>query len=122
LINALLGAMGKGDIGTHFPDSAPEYEGISSKKMLAYVLRMMRQAGFRIVNGDVTLIAQRPRLSPHYEKMRRRVAALLQIPRARLNIKAGTPENLGDLGRAKGMAATAVVLLQKTRRSRGAES
>lgn len=116
LINALLGAMGKGDIGTHFPDSDPRYKNISSEKLLAQVLQMMRRGKFRVVNGDVTVIAQKPRLAPHAEKIRRRVAGLLKIPAERFNFKAATTEGLGWIGAGRGMAATAVVLLEKQRR------
>src|SRR5712692_11138162 len=79
LINALLGAMGKGDIGTHFPDSDPRYKNISSEKLLARVLQMMRRGKFRVVNGDVTIIAEKPRLAPHFKKIRTHVAGLLKI-------------------------------------------
>lgn len=113
LMNAILGALGKGDIGIHFPDTDPRYKGISSEKLLAQVLAMMRRQKFQIVNADVTVIAQQPRLSPHYDRIRKNVSTLLKIPFDRFNIKAGTAEKLGDLGRAKGIAATAVVLLNK---------
>jgi 2-C-methyl-D-erythritol 2,4-cyclodiphosphate synthase len=117
LINALLGAMGQGDIGAHFPDTDPRYKNISSAKLLEQVLRMMRRARFRIVNGDVTVVAEKPRLKPHFGKIRPRVAALLKIPAARINLKAATTEGLGWIGQGRGMAAIAVVLLEK-RRSR----
>jgi 2-C-methyl-D-erythritol 2,4-cyclodiphosphate synthase len=117
LINALLGAMGKGDIGTHFPDTDARYKNISSAKLLGQVLRMMRRAKFRIVNGDITVVAERPRLKPHFGKIRPCVAALLKIPAARINLKAVTTEGLGWIGAGRGMAAIAVVLLEK-RKSR----
>jgi 2-C-methyl-D-erythritol 2,4-cyclodiphosphate synthase len=113
LMNAILGAMGKGDIGIHFPDTDKRYKGISSEKLLAQVLAMMRRGRFTIVNADVTLIAQQPRLSAYYGRIRKNVSTLLKISSERFNVKAGTPEKLGDLGRAKGIAATAVVLLSK---------
>ena len=113
LINALLGAMGKGDIGTHFPDSDRRYKNISSEKLLAQVLQMMRRGKFRVVNGDITVIAQQPRLAPFFKKIRARVAALLNIPAERINLKAATTEKLGWIGAGRGMAATAVVLLEK---------
>jgi 2-C-methyl-D-erythritol 2,4-cyclodiphosphate synthase len=115
LINALLGAMGKGDIGAHFPDSDPRYKNISSEKLLEPVLQMMRRGKFRVVNGDMTIVAQQPRLAPHAGKIRRRVAALLKISAARINLKATTTEGLGWLGEGRGMAAAAVVLLEKSR-------
>jgi 2-C-methyl-D-erythritol 2,4-cyclodiphosphate synthase len=118
LINALLGAMGKGDIGVHFPDSDRRYKDISSEKLLAKVLQMMRREKFGVVNGDLTVVAQKPRLAPYYETIRRRVAGLLKISAARINLKAVTTEGLGWIGAGRGMAATAVVLLER-RKSRG---
>jgi 2-C-methyl-D-erythritol 2,4-cyclodiphosphate synthase len=118
LINALLGAMGKGDIGTHFPDSDPRYENISSEKLLKQVLQMMRRGNFRVVNGDMTVVAQKPRLAPYAKKIRRRVAGLLKISVERINLKATTTERLGSIGEGRGMAATAIVLLER-RKSRG---
>lgn len=111
LINAILGALGDGDIGTHFPDSDPSYKGIASTKLLLRVLGMMRRKRFKLVNADVTLVAQEPKLSPHYGRMRKSVAALCKIAESRINIKATTTERLGWAGAGKGMAATAVVLL-----------
>ena len=111
LINALLGAMGEGDIGTHFPDTDRRYKGISSVKLLAQVLAIMRRKRFKIVNVDVTLVAQRPKLSPHYPAMRKNVAALLKLAECDVSIKAATTEKLGWLGKGQGMAGTAVILL-----------
>jgi 2-C-methyl-D-erythritol 2,4-cyclodiphosphate synthase len=116
LINALLGAMGKADIGTHFPDSDPRYKNISSEKLLAQVLQMMRRGKFRVVNGDVTIMAQKPRLAPFFKEIRSRVARLLKVPQERINLKAATTEGLGWIGAGRGMAATAVVLLEKRNR------
>ena len=113
LINALLGAMGKGDIGSHFPDTDPRYKGISSEKLLAKVFNMMEEDGFRIVNTDITLMAQKPRLVPYFQAMRAKMARLLKVRADRINIKAVTTEGLGWLGRGEGMAAAAVVLLRK---------
>ena len=113
LMNALLGAMGKGDIGVHFPDTEPRYKNISSQKLLEQVLGMMEQAKFRIVNSDVTVVAQKPRLAPFFKEIRRRVAGLLKLPKERINLKAATTEGLGWIGEGRGMAATAVVLLEK---------
>jgi 2-C-methyl-D-erythritol 2,4-cyclodiphosphate synthase len=116
LINALLGAMGKGDIGGHFPDTDPRTKNISSAKLLGKVLRMMARGKFRLVNGDVTIVAEKPRLAPHFGAIRRRVAELLGVPQERINLKAVTTEGLGWIGAGRGMAATAVVLLEKTKR------
>jgi len=118
LINALLGAMGKGDIGSHFPDTDPRTKGISSEKLLAQVLKMMDRGRFRVINGDVTVMAERPRLAPFFGKIRERLAKLLKVRAQQINIKAVTTEGLGWIGEGKGMAATAVVLLCKTRRRR----
>ena len=116
LINALLGAMGEGDIGTHFSDTDLRYKGISSALLLKQVLKMMRRDKFRLVNGDITVVAEKPRLAPFFKKIRERVAKLLKVGADRINIKAVTTEGLGWIGAGKGMAATAVVLLTKTRR------
>src|SRR3954466_3348220 len=94
LMNAILGALGKGDIGVHFPDTESRYKGISSAKLLETVLLMMRRAKVRVVNGDVTIVAEKPRLSPHYDKIRRRLADLLDVPVARINLKAATTEGM----------------------------
>lgn len=113
LINAILGAMGEGDIGSHFPDSDPAYKGIASTKLLINVLRIARRHHFKLVNADVTVVAERPRLSPYYKTMRESVAAICGIPTKRINIKATTTEKMGWAGAGKGLAATAVVLLRR---------
>lgn len=112
LMNALLGAMGEGDIGIHFPDKDPRYKNISSLKLLQNVTRIMQRRGFKLVNADVTVIAQEPKLAPFYGAMKRRVASALKILESKVNIKAATTEKLGWIGQGKGMAATAVVLLR----------
>ena len=112
LMNALLGAMGQGDIGTHFPDTDPDFAGASSARLLGRVLELMREVGFAIVNADVTVIAQRPRLSPHFAAMKTSLAELLEVPGEAVNVKAGTMEGLGAIGAGKAMAAMAVVLLR----------
>jgi 2-C-methyl-D-erythritol 2,4-cyclodiphosphate synthase len=111
LINALLGAMGEGDIGTHFPDSDPRYKDIESAKLLAEVLAIMRRKRFKLINADVTLVAQQPKLAPHYAAMRKTVAGHCRVDESKINIKATTTETLGWTGKGEGMAATAVVLL-----------
>jgi 2-C-methyl-D-erythritol 2,4-cyclodiphosphate synthase len=113
LINALLGAMAQGDIGTHFPDSDPRYKGIASGKMLADVLGIMRRRGFALINADITLLAQEPKLAPHYARMRKSVAGMCKIGVDRISIKATTTERLGWVGEGRGMAATAVVLVRR---------
>jgi len=113
LINAILGAMAEGDIGTHFPDSDPAYKNIASTELLKNVLQIATRRRFKLVNADVTLVAQQPKLSPHYKKMRKRVAALCGVAESRISVKATTTEKLGWTGAGKGMAATAVVLLSR---------
>ncbi|HSK29988.1 MAG TPA: 2-C-methyl-D-erythritol 2,4-cyclodiphosphate synthase [Candidatus Limnocylindria bacterium] len=111
LINAVLGALGEGDIGTHFPETDPLYKGIASSKLLAEVLLIMRRKRFKIINADVTLVAQQPKLAPHYRRMRASVAKLCGVAPDRISIKAATTEKLGWEGSVKGLSATAVVLL-----------
>jgi 2-C-methyl-D-erythritol 2,4-cyclodiphosphate synthase len=113
IINALLGAMGEGDIGTHFPDTDPRYKGIASGELLNKVLQITRRKRFKLVNLDVTLLAQEPKLAPHYTAMRQNVARQLKVKLDRINIKATTTEKLGWVGQGKGLAATAVVLLAR---------
>ena len=113
LMNALLGAMAEGDIGTHFPDSDPRYKDIASGKLLAKVLRIMREKRFRLVNADVTVVAQQPKLAPHYARIRKNVASLCSVAENKISIKATTTEKLGWAGQGKGMSATAIVLLSR---------
>jgi 2-C-methyl-D-erythritol 2,4-cyclodiphosphate synthase len=113
LINALLGAMGEGDIGSHFPDTDPRYQDIASSKLLAEVVRIMRKKRFKLVNADVTIIAQRPKLSLYYSAMKNNVASQLRVAETKINIKASTTEKLGAIGQGKGMAANAIVLLSR---------
>ena len=115
LMNAILGALGKGDIGTHFPDTDPKYKGISSEVLMKTVMGIMTRGGFRIINGDITVLAQQPRLAPFYAEIRKRLAKLLKVSTAAVNVKAGTTERLGWIGKGQGMAAMAVVLLEKKR-------
>jgi 2-C-methyl-D-erythritol 2,4-cyclodiphosphate synthase len=111
LINALLGAIGEGDIGSHFPDSDPRYKNIASTQLLDRVLQLMRQKRFKLVNADITLVAQRPKLAPYYASMKKSIAHRMKVGESKINIKAATTEELGWMGQGKGMAATAVVLL-----------
>jgi 2-C-methyl-D-erythritol 2,4-cyclodiphosphate synthase len=113
LINAILGALGAGDIGTHFPDGDPRYKDIASGKLLLRVLTIMRRKRFKLVNADVTVVAQQPKLSPHYGRMRKSLAGLCKVAESRINIKATTTEGLGWVGTGKGLAAAAVVLLSR---------
>ena len=113
LCDALLGAAGLGDIGQHFRDDDPRWRGADSARFVTAVQAMLGERSLRVVNADVTLIAQAPRLGPHREAIRARIAALLGIESARVNIKATTTEALGFLGRRVGIAAQAVVLLEE---------
>jgi 2-C-methyl-D-erythritol 2,4-cyclodiphosphate synthase len=111
LCDALLGAAGLGDIGQHFSDRDPKWRGADSAGFVAEVLAMLRTRGFAVENADVTVISQAPKIAPHREAMRRRIAQLLGLDEARVNVKATTTEGLGFLGRSEGIAAQAVVLL-----------
>ncbi|HIQ70145.1 MAG TPA: 2-C-methyl-D-erythritol 2,4-cyclodiphosphate synthase [Candidatus Avoscillospira stercorigallinarum] len=112
VMDALLGAAALGDIGHLFPDTDPAYKGISSLKLLAVVAARIREKGFEIGNIDATVIAQKPKLAPFIEAMRKETARVLQIDPDRLNIKATTEEHLGFSGREEGIAAHAVCLLE----------
>ena len=113
LCDALLGAAGLGDIGRHFPDSAAEFAGIDSRVLLRRVLEQLRQRGYGVVNVDATLIAQKPKFSPYIDSMTAILAADLGLPIDRVNVKATTTEGMGFTGRAEGIAAYAVVLLER---------
>jgi 2-C-methyl-D-erythritol 2,4-cyclodiphosphate synthase len=113
ICDAILGALGAGDIGRHFPDSDPAYRGISSVKLLREVITLTATQGYAIGNLDATVIAQRPRLAPHIRAMVEAIAAACQCDIARVNVKATTTEELGFTGRGEGIAAHAVVLLQR---------
>lgn len=112
LCDALLGAAGLGDIGRHFPDSAEEFAGIDSRILLRRVREQLQAAALRPVNVDITVIAQAPKLRAHIDGMRACLAADLEVPPERLNIKATTTEGMGYIGREEGIAAHAVVLLE----------
>ena len=113
LMDALLGAAGLGDIGQHFPDTDATYKGADSTVLLAAVMEALRQRGCTVVNADVCLIGERPKLAPHRQAMRDRIAPLLGIPPEDLNVKATTTEKLGFTGRGEGLAAQAVVLVAR---------
>jgi len=109
--DACLGAAALGDIGTHFPDTDPAWAGADSAGLLADVMGMVTAAGWQVDNADVTVIAERPRLSEHVPAIRERLAELLNIPLSGTSVKATTHEGLGPLGRGEGIAALAVVTL-----------
>ncbi|MGH7935308.1 MAG: 2-C-methyl-D-erythritol 2,4-cyclodiphosphate synthase [Candidatus Binataceae bacterium] len=112
LSNAILGAIGEGDLGRHFPDSDPRYQGANSLELLAAVWKLAVAKGYRLSNADLTVVAQRPRLGPHLPAMTARLATTLGVEPERLNLKASSPEGLGALGRGEGMAAAAIVMLE----------
>jgi len=109
--DALLGAVGAGDLGTHFPDRDPAYKDISSLILLERIMQIVRDRGFAPVNVDATLVAQQPRLAPHIPAMQAKLAPILGLTPAEVNVKATTTEHLGFAGRGEGMAAYAVVLV-----------
>ncbi len=111
--DALLGAAGLGDIGKHFPDTDPAYKGADSGKLLEIVGQKVANAGYRISNIDVTMIAQKPKLKDYIPQMTQNIAAFLQIDLGRVNVKATTEEHLGFTGEGKGMACHAVCLLEE---------
>lgn len=110
--DALLGAIGQGDIGQHFPDTDPANAGVDSRLLLRRVTQLVHAAGWRLANLDATLIAQAPRMAPHIAAMREHLAADLSVATGQVNVKATTTEKLGFAGREEGIAAHAVVLLQ----------
>ena len=111
LCDALLGAMGDGDIGQHFPDTDPRYRGADSRVFLRTVAERMQAAGLVLVNADVTVLAEAPRVNPHRAAMAQHLAEDLRVPPGLINIKATTTEKLGFIGRGEGLAAMATVLL-----------
>jgi len=111
ICDAILGALGEGDLGRHFPDSDPAYAGISSLEIFRRVVDLMDRKGYRIGNIDATVIAQQPRLAPYIDEMKKKIAAAGRLGGECLNIKATTTEKLGFEGRGEGIAAEAVVLL-----------
>lgn len=113
LCDAMLGALALGDIGRHFPDSDPRYNGIDSKLLLAHVNRLIESKGYTLGNADITVMAQRPKLAPHIEEMRETLAATLGTDTGRVSVKATTTERLGFEGREEGISALAVVLLTR---------
>jgi 2-C-methyl-D-erythritol 2,4-cyclodiphosphate synthase len=113
--DAILGAMGAGDLGRHFPSSDERWRGAESGKILAQVVSMMNEAGFAIENVDATIIAQAPRLAPHQEAMHENLARLLEISPSRVNLKLTSTDKLGAIGRGEGIAGMAVVLLEEAK-------
>ena len=117
IMDALIGAMGLGDIGKHFPDTDEKYRGISSISLLSNVYGMMQDNRYSVVNVDATVIAQKPKLLPYIEKMRSNIAFVLHVSIDAINIKATTEERLGFTGREEGISAHAVALIEKNKAS-----
>ena len=111
ICDALLGAIGAGDIGRHFPDSDPDFKGIDSRQLLTHVVNLVGRAGYRVGNIDSTILAQKPKMAPHIERMAGNIAADCGVTTAQVNVKATTTEELGFVGRGEGIAAHAVALL-----------
>jgi 2-C-methyl-D-erythritol 2,4-cyclodiphosphate synthase len=111
--DALLGAVGLGDLGRHFPDSDPQYQGVFSLELLEKICFLVHQKGYKIGNVDTTIVAQEPKLAPYIEKMQSALASVLQVSIDQISIKATTTEGLGFPGRREGIAAYAIVLLLK---------
>ena len=113
LVDALLGAAGLGDLGEHFSDSDPQWRGADSRRFVAGALAMLERRSWRVVNADLTLLAQQPRLAPWREQIRRSIAIMLNVEPQSINLKATTTEHLGFLGRNEGLMAMATVLLSR---------
>jgi len=111
--DALLGAMADGDIGKHFPDTESRWKDADSLKLLAAAARRVKSRGGRVVNVDATVLAERPKIAPHVESMRKNLAKAIGIPAARVSVKATTLERLGALGRREGIAVMAVAGVEK---------
>ena len=115
VMDALLGAAALGDIGKHFPDTDPAYEGASSMKLLEHVGKLLEERLYVVENIDATIIAQRPKMAPHIEEMRRNIAAALHLELDQVNVKATTEEGLGFTGTGEGISAQAVACLESVR-------
>lgn len=113
VMDALLGAAALGDIGKHFPDTDPAYEGISSIRLLEHVGKLLEEHGYVIENIDATIIAQRPKMLPHVPKMRENIASALNIEEDQVNVKATTEEGLGFTGSGEGISSQAICAIEK---------
>ena len=112
LCDALLGAAALGDIGRHFPDTSADFENIDSRILLRHVAGLLKEQGYRMVNADITLLAQQPKMAPHIDQMRANLASDLDTESSSINIKASTTEGMGFIGRKEGIVAYAVALLE----------
>jgi len=113
ICDALLGAAGLGDIGRHFPDTDPRFKGISSLALLGEVSRLLGEAGYRVNNLDATIVAERPKMSPHIPQMTANIAAAVNVDQGAVNVKATTTEGLGFAGKGEGVAAYAVCTIAR---------
>lgn len=113
ITDALLGAAGLGDIGSHFPDTDPAFRGVDSRILLRETIARLRERGWKVVNVDSTVIAQRPKLAGHIAAMRANIATDLRLKMDEVNVKAKTSEKLGPMGREEGIAAQAVCLIER---------
>ena len=113
LVDALLGAAGLGDIGQHFPDSDPRWKGANSARFVAHALSLLAERGQKVVNADLTLLAEEPRIARWRDQIRCSVAEQLALPESAVNLKATTTEHLGFIGRGEGLAAMAIVLIDE---------
>ncbi len=111
VIDAILGALARGDIGQHFPDTDPAFKDMQSLRMLEQVLRWVREAGYQVNNVDATIVAQKPKLAPHIPGIQARLSEILGVPVHQISVKAKTSEGMGFCGREEGMEAYAVVSL-----------
>jgi 2-C-methyl-D-erythritol 4-phosphate cytidylyltransferase/2-C-methyl-D-erythritol 2,4-cyclodiphosphate synthase len=114
LVDAILGALGDGDIGAHFPPGDPQWKGADSERFLRHAAKLAADAGARIVHVDVTLVCERPKIGPHREAMRARTSEVLGLPLSRVSVKATTTERMGFLGREEGLAAQATATLERS--------
>ncbi len=112
LADALLGAAALGDIGKHFPDTDPDFKGADSRVLLRHVYTIVKDKGYRLINADITIIAQAPKMAPHIAAMCQNIAADLEVDVDRINVKATTTEKLGFEGRKEGIAVQAAVLIE----------
>jgi 2-C-methyl-D-erythritol 2,4-cyclodiphosphate synthase len=113
--DAILGALGEGDLGKHFPDTDPQYKGISSLILLKGIHKLAQKKGYRLRHLDSTIVAERPKLMSYIDVMEAKIAEILEVKKEKINVKATTSEGLGFTGRGEGIAAYAVVLLEKRR-------
>ncbi|MDO8885978.1 2-C-methyl-D-erythritol 2,4-cyclodiphosphate synthase [Candidatus Oleimmundimicrobium sp.] len=113
IIDAILGAIGEGDIGSHFPDTSDKYKGICSLDLLSDITELMFSKGYKIVNLDATVILQEPKLAPYWGKMKEKISKILKVNKSQINFKATTTEGMGFTGRCEGIAAQAIALLKE---------